>query len=104
MFGGDSSEMQWCSTCRVEHERWVMKCAVVGGRTSVDRTARSPHDAVEIDVSDLDPHGWALLDMLLEGSGIRYVLDGPGLAVAGERAADVASILDAVRAEAAEAA
>ena len=40
--------------------------------------------------------------MLLEGSGIRYVLDGPGLAVPGERVADVASILDAVRAEAAE--
>ena len=72
-----------------------------GGRPVGDPTARSPHDAIEIDVSDLDPHGWALLDMLLEGSGIRYVLEGPGLAVPGERVADVASILDAVRTEAA---
>jgi len=101
MFGGDSSEMQWCSTCRIEHERWVMKCVVVNGSRPGDPTATSPHDAIEIDVADLDPHGWALLDMLLDGSGIRYVLDGPVLAVPSRRVADVASIVDAVRAEAA---
>ena len=54
---------------------------------------------IELSVVDLDLRQWALLDMLIDGAGIRYVLDGPTLWIGADRLDDVLSIIDAVRSD-----
>ena len=99
MFGGNNDEMRWCSTCRAEHERWVTRCSIVRAVPDDPGPVPAVGDLTQIDVADLDLHQWALLDMLLEGTGVRYLLDGPALCVPTERVEDVLSVIEAVQLE-----